>query len=74
MFRYLVAYLAFFLRMEKHVQWMGMELGRTRHLASTYFVDIHCLHNKTTWLAQARENSNDNKSVKLSHVRRKVAE
>ena len=36
-----------------------------RHLASTYFDDICCLHNKTTWSAWApRGNSNINKSVK----------
>ena len=34
---------------------------RKLHLASTYFVGIRCLHNKTTWSVWARENSNDNK-------------
>ena len=47
-----------------------VKVYRQRHLAFTYFVDISCLHNKTTWLAQARENSNDNKSVALNAQKR----
>ena len=43
-------------------------IHRERHLASPCFVDISCLHCKTTWLWRARGHSNDNTKVSFQSI------
>lgn len=62
---YTVGYLACFWRMKKKWRRSALYRSTKRHLASSCFVGICCLHNKSTWFE--RENLNDNKKVCLLH-------